>query len=106
SYQLVDDTAAAEDFGFQPNPPQAEDYGFQPTAPAEPDVSKAGQMLVDNVKAERDAKIKDMNPDQHEARTFTDDWLAGWQMSNLGLATRRKMPDTVLPSDAGRLAKI
>jgi len=101
---------ANEDLGFVPDSQTQDhsDLGFVPNATPEPDM-KPTQKIFDNHLAQyrESQKGKEANPDQHEANTFLDDWMAGWQMSTTALGiTRQKMPDTVLPQDAGRAARI
>ena len=101
----------ADDLGFVPDaqPPQAQDdLGF---IPSDPNMSPAKSVLMGNYKtAQSEAKSVDgkpPEPDVHPAKGFLDDWMSGWQMSTTALGiTRQKLPDTVLPEDAGRFARI
>lgn len=88
------------------------DLGAASTPKAEPDMSGIQSVFNSNLKQAKENKPQTTpdptaNTDVHPAQNFLDDWMAGWQMSTTALGlTRQKLPDTVLPEDAGRFAKI
>lgn len=84
----------------------------------EPDLSNFKGYVRDNLKRLQDVQKEpvDSPPGQttnptppaqpRHAEGFLDAMEAGWQMSTAGLISRGKLPDTVLPQDAGFAAKI
>lgn len=78
--------------------------------PPEPDMSPAKKVLESNLAEAKAIPSPNKNPAQHDphpAQSFLDDWLAGWQQSTTALGiTRKSLPDTVLPENAGTMARI
>lgn len=74
-----------------------------------PDMAPMKAYFEGNLKAavaEKAAKPDSGAQAPHPAQGFLEDLQAGWQMSVSGLASRGKLPDTVLPEDAGTFARI
>ncbi len=89
---------------------EIDDYFGTPPNPAEVNVSGMKKIFKQNLAEakspyEGSDSQKERNPDQHEASSYGEDFLSGWQGSSGGLALRGKMPDTVLPENAGFLAR-
>jgi hypothetical protein len=100
-----------DDLGLVPVPSQQQPTDDLGLVPVEPNMNPAKAALMGNYKAAKaEAKSTDgkpQEPDEHPAKNFWDDWVSGWQLSTLALGvTRHKLPDTVLPEDAGRFARI
>lgn len=103
-----DDLGAVPVSGPQSGVQDFADLGAMPKQVPDPDMSDVQKVFKQNLTQAKGDKTQQPNqPVPHPAQSFKDDWLAGWQMSTMGLGvTHQSMPDVVLPEHADRLARI
>lgn len=73
---------------------------------SDPDMSAVKNVVSHNLAVQQTIAKKPGAPEQHPADGFIQSLEAGFQMSTAGLFMRGKLPDTVLPEDAGTMARI
>ncbi len=72
----------------------------------DPDMSATKAVIEQNVAIAKTLQANPKKGDTRPADSFVDALEAGYQMSVTGLIQRQKLPDIVLPEDAGMMARI